>query len=68
MFQPVINYFQTLEQHPVQRLAFLVGGLLLFWIIEGTFRLFNLLTKRINYNMQPSTSGLPLFILLFILS
>jgi len=31
----VLDYFKTLEQHPVQRLLFLVGGLLFFWILEG---------------------------------
>lgn len=37
--QSIINYFSTLEQHPAQRLAFLVGGLLLFWIVEGAIPL-----------------------------
>ena len=31
----MIQYFQTLDQHPVQRLAILVAGLLFFWVIEG---------------------------------
>ena len=46
MWDRMINYFQTLEQHPVQRLAFLVAGLLLFWIIEGAIPLFSLQYKK----------------------
>lgn len=46
MWDRIINYFQTLEQHPVQRLAFLVAGLLLFWIIEGAIPLFSLQYKK----------------------
>lgn len=42
----IIAYFQTLDQHPVQRMSFLVGGLLLFWIIEGSIPLFSLQYKR----------------------
>ena len=46
MWHRLLNYFQTLEDHPVQRLAFLVGGLLLFWIIEGAIPLFPLHYKK----------------------
>jgi sterol desaturase/sphingolipid hydroxylase (fatty acid hydroxylase superfamily) len=46
MFDQVISYFQSLEQHPVQRMAFLVGGLLLFWIIEGSIPLLQLNYKK----------------------
>lgn len=40
MWDQIIQYFQTLEQRPVERMAFLVGGLLFFWIIEGAIPLF----------------------------
>ena len=40
MWNRVINYFSTLEHHPLERMAFLVGGLLIFWIIEGAIPLF----------------------------
>ena len=46
MWNRLLNYFQTLEDHPVQRLAFLVGGLLIFWIIEGAIPLFPLHYKK----------------------
>jgi len=46
MFSNLIQYFETLEQHPIQRMAFLVGGLLFFWIIEGAIPLLNLSYKK----------------------
>ena len=42
MWPDWIQYFQTLEQRPVERLSILVGGLLIFWIIEGAIPLFGL--------------------------
>ena len=42
MWSDWIQYFQTLEQRPAERLAILVGGLLFFWIIEGAIPLFKL--------------------------
>jgi sterol desaturase/sphingolipid hydroxylase (fatty acid hydroxylase superfamily) len=39
MWQEVIDYFQTLEHRPIERMAFLVGGLLFFWIVEGAIPL-----------------------------
>lgn len=35
MFQNIIDHFQTLEHRPLERMIFLVGGLLIFWVIEG---------------------------------
>ena len=46
MFREIITYFQTLEQHPLHRMAFLVGGLLFFWIIEGSIPLVKLNYKK----------------------
>jgi len=46
MWERVINYFQTLDQHPAQRMAFLVAGLLFFWIIEGSIPLLTMQYKR----------------------
>lgn len=39
MFQRIINHFGSLEHRPIERLALLVGGLLVFWIIEGAIPL-----------------------------
>lgn len=46
MFNGIIHYFQTLEAHPFQRMTFLVGGLLFFWIIEGAIPLLPLSYKK----------------------
>lgn len=46
MWNQILDYFQTLEQRPVERMAILVGGLLLFWIIEGAIPLFQLQYKK----------------------
>lgn len=46
MFNNIIQYFQNLEEHPLQRMAILVGGLLFFWIIEGSIPLIKLQYKK----------------------
>lgn len=46
MWRSFIEHFQTLEQRPLERMAFLVGGLLLFWIIEGAIPLVHLHYKK----------------------
>src|SRR5215203_500693 len=40
MWETILDHFETLEQRPIERMAFLVGGLLLFWILEGVIPLF----------------------------
>lgn len=42
----MIEYFNTLETHPLQRMAFLVAGMLLFWILEGSLPLIQLVYKK----------------------
>ena len=46
MWHDIRNYFDTLENHPVQRMIFLVGGLLIFWILEGAIPLLQLRYKK----------------------
>lgn len=46
MWQSLIDYFQTLDERPLERMAFLVGGLLFFWIIEGAVPLIQLRYKK----------------------
>ena len=46
MWENIIDYFSTLEQRPMERMAILVGGLLLFWIIEGAIPLVSLHYKK----------------------
>jgi len=46
MWNEILEHFKTLEQRPLERMAILVGGLLLFWIIEGAIPLFTLKYKK----------------------
>lgn len=46
MFDNLINYFQTLETRPVERLLFLVFGMLVLWVIEGVIPLLSLRYKK----------------------
>lgn len=46
MWDSVIDYFSSLEKHPAQRMAFLVGGLLIFWILEGSIPLISMQYKK----------------------
>jgi len=46
MWNDIRNYFDTMENHPVQRMIFLVGGLLIFWILEGAIPLIQLRYKK----------------------
>lgn len=44
--EKIIAFFQTLEQHPLLRMSFLVGGLLFFWVLEGAIPLYRLHYKK----------------------
>jgi sterol desaturase/sphingolipid hydroxylase (fatty acid hydroxylase superfamily) len=46
MWEGIVSYFETLETRPFERMAILVGGLLLFWIIEGAIPLIPLKYKK----------------------
>lgn len=46
MWDKIINYFSTLEQRPVERMAFIVGSLVILWIIEGAIPLLTLKYKK----------------------
>ncbi len=50
MWENVISYFETLEERPMERMAILVGGLLIFWIIEGAIPLLPLRYKKTKLN------------------
>lgn len=49
MWQSLLEYFSTLEGRPVERLAFIVGSLLILWIIEGAIPLLPLNYKKNKY-------------------
>lgn len=46
MLQSLVDYFQTLDQRPVERMFFLVGGMLLLWAIEGAIPFISLQYKK----------------------
>lgn len=46
MWDSLLQYFSTLEQRPVERLAFIVGSLLILWMIEGAIPLLPLKYKK----------------------
>jgi len=46
MWNRLLDYFNTLEQRPFERMAFIVGSLVVLWIIEGTIPLLPLHYKK----------------------
>jgi sterol desaturase/sphingolipid hydroxylase (fatty acid hydroxylase superfamily) len=46
MFDNIINHFSTLEQRPIERMAFIIGGMLILWVIEGAIPLLTLRYKK----------------------
>jgi len=50
MLEKLVIYFSTLEQRPLERMAFLVGGLLFFWIIEGSIPLLQMHYKKTKWH------------------
>lgn len=46
MWNRVVDYFSTLDERPLERMAMLVGGLLVFWILEGAIPLLPLSYKK----------------------
>jgi sterol desaturase/sphingolipid hydroxylase (fatty acid hydroxylase superfamily) len=46
MWHALLEHFGSLEKRPLERLGLLVGGLLLFWIIEGAIPLLQPAYKR----------------------
>ena len=49
MFDKIIAYFSTLEQRPVERMAFIIGAMLILWIIEGAIPLLALKYKKTKW-------------------
>src|SRR6476469_9946347 len=46
MWQKIIDHFQTLERHPVERMVLLVAGMLFLWLIEGAIPLISMQYKK----------------------
>jgi sterol desaturase/sphingolipid hydroxylase (fatty acid hydroxylase superfamily) len=49
MWPNIIDYFSTLEQRPLERMIFLVGGMLLLWIAEGAVPLLSLQYRKTKW-------------------
>lgn len=58
MWHNIINYFSTLEERPFERLAFLVGGMLFFWILEGAIPLLTLRFRKTRLRHAAVNFGL----------
>jgi sterol desaturase/sphingolipid hydroxylase (fatty acid hydroxylase superfamily) len=58
MWDKIINYFSTLEERPLERMAILVGGLLFFWILEGAIPLLQLRFKKTRLRHAAVNFGL----------
>jgi sterol desaturase/sphingolipid hydroxylase (fatty acid hydroxylase superfamily) len=46
MWDTIINYFGTLENRPVERMAILTGSMLILWLIEGAIPLMVMRYKK----------------------
>lgn len=46
MWQRLVNHFETLGQHPAERMLLLVAGMLLLWMMEGAIPLITLQYKK----------------------
>lgn len=46
MWHSIIDFFSDLEKRPLTRMAFLVGGMLFFWILEGAIPLLTLRFRK----------------------
>lgn len=64
MFQSILEYFNTIDQRPLERLAFLVSGLLFFWILEGSIPLLQLKYKKTKLKHAAVNFGFTLIHLL----
>ena len=64
ILQRIIDYFSDLENRPIERMAFLVGGLLFFWIIEGAIPLLTLKYKKTKLKHAFTNLGFTLMHLL----
>src|SRR5206468_10738596 len=49
MWHNLIEHFQTLENHPVERLILLVAGMLLLWAAEGAIPLLALQYRKTKW-------------------
>jgi sterol desaturase/sphingolipid hydroxylase (fatty acid hydroxylase superfamily) len=58
MWDNIISYFSTLEERPLERMAFLVGGMLVFWMLEGAIPLLTLRFRKTRLRHAAMNFGL----------
>ncbi len=58
MWNNLIDYFSTLEERPLERMAILVGGMLFFWILEGAIPLLRLRFRKTRLRHAAVNFGL----------
>lgn len=58
MWDNIITYFSNLEERPLERMAFLVGGMLFFWILEGAIPLLTLRFRKTRLQHALKNFGL----------
>lgn len=58
MWHNIITYFSTLDERPLERMAFLTGGMLLFWILEGAIPLLTLRFRKTRVRHAAVNFGL----------
>src|SRR5688572_23855167 len=46
MWERIISYFETLDEHPVQRMILLISSMLILWILEGAIPLLSMQYKK----------------------
>ncbi len=56
----VITFFSSLEKHPLLRFSFLIGGMLIFWIIEGAIPFLPMRYKKNKVNHAAVNIGFTL--------
>lgn len=58
MWNDIIKHFSTLEERPLERMAILVGGMLIFWILEGSIPLLTLRFRKTRLRHAAVNFGL----------
>lgn len=58
MWHRIIEFFSNLEERPLTRMAFLVGGMLFFWILEGAIPLLTLRFRKTRLKHAAVNFGL----------
>ncbi len=58
--QSIISFFNDLDKHPLLRFSFLIGGMLIFWIIEGAIPFMTMKYKKSKWKHAAVNMGFTL--------